>query len=533
MPRDYGWVVGPDGVPQLVAGAGSRPSYGRSTEYSGADRYVPAALPSTTPSTAPTASPGGTTSDSGSDDSGTPVSQPYTGEGFASGILGDTFSGFTPTQYGDVTYGPITSGILGDRELTEAQRRRADASINTGIDALTGLPFGITSTLVNPQIRSTPWGSDFNVGGGGLAGIGGRLSLRNLTNIHNAALAERAPTGETNQDYLNEAFGGGTVDLSTPGHANTFYAPGTIESPGFGGQTHVTTPIATSPALGGVLGDDWQVLSGNTDLALQQNPHLDTNRDGQLTATEVNDYQAAVREREAAAARQAELDRVAEQDRALAEAARQREAELAAQRQAEESRRQQQAREAAERAEQERRNREAAAAELAASNRQRESEGRAQQQGSPVTDRHGNAVRDSSGGIVTDRPTDHSGGDSNGGGGGGGRVICNELRRQGYFTKDDIITEYKYTREHLTPEHVNGYHKFAIPMVKLMRKGKLVKFWHHIARHRLNAIRFKTGETDKRDVLGSIYGTVLEGVSWTLGQFSKKSDWSVLYKEVK
>ena len=70
-------------------------------------------------------------------------------------------------------------------------------------------------------------------------------------------------------------------------------------------------------------------------------------------------------------------------------------------------------------------------------------------------------------------------------------------------------------------------------MVKQMRKGKFVKFWNHVARHRLNAIEYKVGKSDKRDVLGSVYGKVLEGISWTLGVFSEKSDWSILYKEVK
>ena len=451
--------------------------------------------------------------------------------GIPAGTL-PTYSGITPDGQGQVTrflnqYDP--TGRLNDR------------AVNTAIDAVTGLPFGIASTLINPSYHETPWGTPFNTGGGGVIGLGGELSRRNLTDLYyrdtGGLNAQGLADGQAGSRYSiglqdgKYVYGGNEYDtFDAAAQAQTqdqqetnFYAPGTIPSTGFGGQSHVTTPIATS--AGFIPGTE--VISGNTDLALQQNPHLDLNNDGQLSSTEVNNYQAAEAQRQAQIARQAEIDRLAQQDRALAEAARQREAELERQRIAEIDRQQRQAAEAAQRAAQEAENRRRAAAELAASNAQRESEGRAPQQGSPVTDRHGNAVRDSSGGIVTDRPTQRD--DNGGGGGGGGRVICNELRRQGYFTKDDILLEYKYTREYLTPAHVNGYHKFAIPMVKLMRKGKMVKFWHHIAKHRLNAIRFKTGETDKRDVLGSIYGKVLEGISWTLGQFSAESDWSVLY----
>jgi len=113
----------------------------------------------------------------------------------------------------------------------------------------------------------------------------------------------------------------------------------------------------------------------------------------------------------------------------------------------------------------------------------------------------------------------------------GGRVICNELVRQGLMTRKQLVLDYKYTRDYLTPQHVAGYHLWSIWMVKQMRKGKFVKFWNHVANHRANEIAYIYGQRDKPDYLGKIYKKILESNCWVLGYFTKESDWSILYNE--
>jgi len=113
----------------------------------------------------------------------------------------------------------------------------------------------------------------------------------------------------------------------------------------------------------------------------------------------------------------------------------------------------------------------------------------------------------------------------------GGRVICNELMRQGLLTRKEVVLDYKFTRDHLTPTHVNGYHVWAVWMVKQMRKGKFVKFWKHVAGHRANEIAYIYGERNKPDYLGKIYRKILEPTCWVIGSFCKGTDWSVLYKQ--
>ena len=112
----------------------------------------------------------------------------------------------------------------------------------------------------------------------------------------------------------------------------------------------------------------------------------------------------------------------------------------------------------------------------------------------------------------------------------GGRVICNELQKQGLMTKEDVLLDYRFTRDYLTPQHVRGYQIWAVHVVKHMRKGKGVKFWRHIAQHRSNEIAYIYGKRDKPDYLGKVYRRILEPTCWVVGAFAKTTDWSILYK---
>jgi hypothetical protein len=112
----------------------------------------------------------------------------------------------------------------------------------------------------------------------------------------------------------------------------------------------------------------------------------------------------------------------------------------------------------------------------------------------------------------------------------GGRVVCNELYRLGYLTREQVIDDYRFTRDFLSPQLVRGYHVWAIPVVNQMRKGRMIGFWRHLCVHRAKEIAYIYGKRDKPDYLGKIYRRLLEWPSWTIGFFCKASDWSILYK---
>jgi len=113
----------------------------------------------------------------------------------------------------------------------------------------------------------------------------------------------------------------------------------------------------------------------------------------------------------------------------------------------------------------------------------------------------------------------------------GGRVICNELMSQGLADRKQVVMDYRFTRDYLTPTHVKGYHVWAVWMVKQMRKGRFVKFWGHVAGHRSNEIAYIYGERDKPDYLGKVYRKIFEPVCWLVGSFCEKTDWSILYNK--
>ena len=111
------------------------------------------------------------------------------------------------------------------------------------------------------------------------------------------------------------------------------------------------------------------------------------------------------------------------------------------------------------------------------------------------------------------------------------RVICNELLRQGLMTRRQVLLDYKFTEEHLSEQHVRGYHFWAIGVVKRMRKGKGVGFWKHIATHRASEIEYIYGKREKPDYLGKVYRRIFEPACWLIGAFCQQKDHTVLYGE--
>ena len=147
--------------------------------------------------------------------------------------------------------------------------------------------------------------------------------------------------------------------------------------------------------------------------------------------------------------------------------------------------------------------------------------------GNAVTDKKGNAVNFGKGTKAFGKMKEKTGGGKKNG---GGRVICSELYRQGLMPKEDWRLDLWYTQNYLNRKHIVGYWYYAIPMVKIMRKNKLVtNIWKHIAINRTQDIKWRLG-TGKFNLLGRIYSIVLETTANILGHFVKEKDYTVLYK---
>ena len=134
--------------------------------------------------------------------------------------------------------------------------------VERGLDFVEGYaqPKQEDVTFQDRQFTSSPGGAvSLALPGpiGALAAIGGGISKANLERIH-------AEHGEYSTDTGFGVIPGDSIP-------------------------NVTTPLAVSPGFI----PNTTVISGNTDLAIQQNPGLDVNGDGDLTAGELQEYQAA------------------------------------------------------------------------------------------------------------------------------------------------------------------------------------------------------------------------------------------------
>lgn len=105
------------------------------------------------------------------------------------------------------------------------------------------------------------------------------------------------------------------------------------------------------------------------------------------------------------------------------------------------------------------------------------------------------------------------------GGGAGTRVICTELHRQGLLSREDWLRDLDFTRRALTATHVRGYHAWAIPTVRWMKRNELLcRIIRAVAQARANEIAYLTGNRDRSDLLGRIIRYTCEPLCWLIGR---------------
>ena len=111
---------------------------------------------------------------------------------------------------------------------------------------------------------------------------------------------------------------------------------------------------------------------------------------------------------------------------------------------------------------------------------------------------------------------------------GGGTVICTELYKQNLMSKEDHRLSWNFTINNFSDTHINGYWYWAVPMVKLMKKNKLVtKFWNHIMSNRTKDIKWRL-KKGKFNLLGRLYSMLIENGSYIVGKLIDKKCKEVL-----
>ena len=126
--------------------------------------------------------------------------------------------------------------------------------------------------------------------------------------------------------------------------------------------------------------------------------------------------------------------------------------------------------------------------------------------------------------------TNPSSGGGGGGGGGGGRVICTHLMRQGLLDPAIWRADLAFTYKHLSPTTVRGYHLWAIPYVRLMRKSPLAqKLMRPLATWRAEELAYQMGVLQKSNWKGKVVRWTCEPICFALGIFAKEQNWQGLW----
>jgi len=100
-------------------------------------------------------------------------------------------------------------------------------------------------------------------------------------------------------------------------------------------------------------------------------------------------------------------------------------------------------------------------------------------------------------------------------------VICTELYKQKLMSKEDYRLSWNFTINNFSDTHINGYWYWAVPMVKLMKKNKLVtKFWNHVMSNRTKDIKWRL-KKGKFNLLGRLYSILIENSSYAIGKLIK------------
>lgn len=130
--------------------------------------------------------------------------------------------------------------------------------------------------------------------------------------------------------------------------------------------------------------------------------------------------------------------------------------------------------------------------------------------------------------LPSDEPTDDwsvatagTGGDS---GGDSSRVVCTELHRQGIIDSQLYKAERIYGLS-LDTTVIKGYHHWAIPLVRKMRKSKLLtKMVYFVAKPMIYAMANKVDKVYSSSLIGSVMLSIGIPLCYTIGVLSNRTE---------
>lgn len=129
-------------------------------------------------------------------------------------------------------------------------------------------------------------------------------------------------------------------------------------------------------------------------------------------------------------------------------------------------------------------------------------------------------ARDEDGNVYVDDSRDSDG---------GSRVICTHFLETGKLSRELWALDIRHTQMHISPLTVCGYHFWAIPYVRLMRRSKLAEqLMFPLTKWRAEELAYQAGVRSEPCVLGKIVRLFGEPACWLLGCFVSQRDWRTL-----
>ena len=114
---------------------------------------------------------------------------------------------------------------------------------------------------------------------------------------------------------------------------------------------------------------------------------------------------------------------------------------------------------------------------------------------------------------------------------GGSRVICTHFLTTGKMERRLWALDMQFTFANLSPTTVRGYHLWAIPYVRLMRKYHWAEaIMLPLAVSRAQEIAYQMGQTQTPSYLGKLIRLIGEPTCWLLGFLATEQNWQSLYE---
>lgn len=110
------------------------------------------------------------------------------------------------------------------------------------------------------------------------------------------------------------------------------------------------------------------------------------------------------------------------------------------------------------------------------------------------------------------------------------RVICTHFYRKGMLPQKVWRADMDFTAKYLSETTVRGYHFWAIPYVKLMRKSPLAEsIMYSVAKWRAEELAYQMGTLPGSNFKGKLVRLVVEPICWLIGCVVTQKDWCTLY----